>query len=152
NNYTLVGDGELTVPYMKVKISDKSLFDKLANEGVLEVNGPLSTGPAGTVGSVARAGQPATKFDKDEEYTLRLDQLPIVPPFEGMVDLTGVFDELARLKVLSSLAGAHLKEEAAELTPEQVEELKKHYLSKNLYVNFPTTTPYAKLEDALADG
>jgi Mg-chelatase subunit ChlD len=135
NNYTLIGDGELTVPYLKVKISDKSLYEKLANEGVLEVD-----------------GQPPTKFDKDQEYTLRLDQLPIVPPFEGKVDLTGVFDELMRLKVLSSLCAAHLKEEAAELTPEQVEELKKHYLSKNLYVNFPTTTPYAKLEDALTEG
>ncbi|QJW96514.1 VWA domain-containing protein [Frigoriglobus tundricola] len=135
NNYTLVGDGELTVPYLKVKISDKSLFEKLMHEGVLEVD-----------------GQAVTKFDKDQEYTLRLDQLPIVPPFEGTVNLDGVFDELARLKVLSGLCGAHLKEESAELTPEQVEELKKHYLSKSLFLNFPTTTPYAKLEDALADG
>ncbi|MBA4064967.1 MAG: hypothetical protein C0501_14895 [Isosphaera sp.] len=135
NNYTLVGDGELTVPYLKVKISDKSLFEKLNNEGVLEVG-----------------GQPATKFDKEQEYTLRLDQLPIVPPFEGAVDLNGVFDDLARLKVLSSLCGAHLKEEAADLTPEQVEELKKHYLSKSLFLNFPTTNPYVKLEDALSDG
>jgi len=138
NNYTLVGDGELTVPYLKVKISDKSLFEKLNNEGVLEVDGVPAT--------------PATKFDKEQEYTLRLDELPIVPPFEGAVDLDGVFDELARLKVLSSLCGAHLKEESAELSPEQVEELKKHYLSKSLFLNFPTTTPYAKLEEALADG
>jgi Mg-chelatase subunit ChlD len=135
NNYTLVGDGELTVPYLKVKISDKSLFEKLNNEGVLEVD-----------------GQPATKFDKEQEYTLRFDQLPVVPPFEGTVDLTGVFDELARLKVLSSLCGAHLKEEAAELTPEQIEELKKHYLSKSLFLNFPTTNPYKDLKEALAEG
>jgi len=135
NNYTLVGDGELSVPYLKVKIAEKSLFEKLNNEGVLEVD-----------------GSPATKFDKEQEYTLRLDELPIVPPFEGNINLDGVFDELARLKVLSSLCGAHLKEESAELTPEQVEELKKHYLSKSLFLNFPTTTPYAKLEEALADG
>ncbi|MCE9560620.1 MAG: VWA domain-containing protein [Planctomycetes bacterium] len=135
NNYTLVGDGELTVPYLKVKVGEKSLFEKLNNEGVLEID-----------------GSPATKFDKEQEYTLRLDELPIVPPFEGAVNLDGVFDELARLKVLSSLCGAHLKEESAELTPEQVEELKKHYLSKSLFLNFPTTTPYAKLEEALADG
>jgi Mg-chelatase subunit ChlD len=135
NNYTLVGDGELNVPYLRIKISDKSLFDKLAHEGVLEAD-----------------GQAATKYDKEQEYTLRLDQLPIVPPFEGTVSLDGVFNELAQLKVLSSLCGAHLKEEAAELAPEQVEELKKHYLSKSLFLNFPTTNPYVKLEDALADG
>lgn len=135
NNYTLVGDGELTVPFLRVKISEKSLFDKLANEGVLEVD-----------------GAPATKFDKNQEYTLRLDQLPIVPPFAGTVNLDGVFSELAELKVLSSLCAAHLKEESAELAPEQVEELKKHYLSKSLFLSFPTTTPYAKLEEALSDG
>lgn len=135
NNYTLVGDGELTVPYLKIKISDKSLFDKLMNEGVLEVD-----------------GTPAAKYDAEQEYTLRLDQLPIVPPFEGTVDLDGVFDQLARLKVLSSLCGAHLKEEAAEYTPEQVQALKDHYLSKSLFLNFPTTNPYVKLEDALSDG
>ncbi|HEY1192257.1 MAG TPA: vWA domain-containing protein [Gemmata sp.] len=135
NNYTLVGDGELTVPYLRVKISGKSLFDKLTNEGVLEVE-----------------GAPATKYDKDQEYTLRLDQLPIVPPFEGTVDLDGVFDTLARLKVLSGLCGAHLKEEAAEYSAEQVAALKDHYLSKSLFLNFPTTNPYVKLEDALSDG
>jgi hypothetical protein len=135
NNYTLVGDGELNVPYLRIKISDKSLFEKLVNEGVLEVD-----------------GAPAVKFDKEQEYTLRLDQLPIVPPFEGKVELDGVFNELAQLKVLSSLCAAHLKEAAADLAPEQVEELKKHYLSKSLFLSFPSTNPYAKLEDALSDG
>src|SRR5205823_8810646 len=97
NNYTLVGDGELNVPHLKIKIGDKKLFDTLSKEGVLEVD-----------------GQPAAKFDPNQEHTLRLDQLPVVPPFEGSINLTGVFDELARLKVLSGLCGAHLKEEAAE--------------------------------------
>jgi hypothetical protein len=152
NNYTLVGDGELNVPYLKVKISDKSLFDKLMHEGVLEISDSLSTDPAGTGSSVARVGQAASKYDKDQEYTLRLDQLPIVPPFEGTVQLDGVFNELAQLKVLSSLCGAHLKEESAELAPEQVEELKKHYLSKSLFLSFPTANPYVKLEDALSEG
>jgi Mg-chelatase subunit ChlD len=135
NNYTLVGDGELNVPYLKVKIGDKKLFDTLAGMGVLEAD-----------------GLPAVKYAADREYTLRLDQLPLVPPFGGSIDLTGVFDELARLKVLSSLCAAHLKEEAADLTPEQVEQLKAHYLSKNLYLNFPTTTPYTDLKQALAEG
>ena len=33
NNYTLVGDGELTVPYLKVKISDKSLLREAGQRG-----------------------------------------------------------------------------------------------------------------------
>src|SRR5262249_11570638 len=89
NNYTLVGDWELNVPYVRIKTSDKKLFDALNKEGVLEVD-----------------GAPAAKYDANQEYTLRLDQLPIVPPFEGSIKLTGVFDELSRLKVLSSLCSA----------------------------------------------
>lgn len=135
NNYTLIGDGELNIPYFKVKISDPKLFAALQKEGVLLLD-----------------GAPATKHDPTAEYTLKLDDLPVVPAFSGTLNLTGVFDELARLKVLSSLCAAHLKEESAELSPEQVEELKKHYLSKSLYLNFPTTNPYTDLKAALADG
>jgi hypothetical protein len=76
----------------------------------------------------------------------------VVPPFEGSVDLTGVFDELSRLKVLSSIVSAYLDADTGALTPEQMQELKRHYLSRNLYVNFPTTTPYADLKQALAEG
>ncbi|MBX9582239.1 MAG: VWA domain-containing protein [Gemmataceae bacterium] len=135
NNFTLVGDGELNVPYLTVKISDKKLFDTLARMELVEVD-----------------GLPAKKYDADAEYALGLDELPVVPPFAGSIDLTGVFDELARLRVLSSLCAAHLKEEAADLSPEQVEQLKAHYLSKNLYLNFPTTNPYTDLKQALAEG
>jgi Mg-chelatase subunit ChlD len=135
NNYTLIGDGELNIPYFKVKISDPKLFAALQKEGVLLLD-----------------SAPAAAHDPAAEYTLRLDDLPVVPAFAGTLNLTGVFDELARLKVLSSLCGAHLKEESAELTPEQVEELKKHYLSKSLYLNFPTTNPYTDLKQALAEG
>jgi Mg-chelatase subunit ChlD len=136
NNYTLVGDGELNIDKLKVKINSKKLFEELWQAGVLE----------------NEDGTPAGKFDPDAAYLVRLDNLPLVPPFSGKVDLSGVFDELTRLKVMASLVSAHLKEEAAEYTPEQVEALKKHYLSKNLYINFPTTNPYTDLKQAIAEG
>jgi Mg-chelatase subunit ChlD len=135
NNYTIVGDGELNVRTMQIKISDQKLFDRLKSEGVLELNG---TAPAG--------------FDPNVDYTLRLDLLPLVPPFEGSVDLDGVFEQLAELKVLSSICAAHLKEVSDVYTPEQVAELDRHYLSKNLYLNFPTTTEYTDRAKALAEG
>jgi hypothetical protein len=136
NNYTMIGDGELNIPTLKIRISSRELFDTLKKEGVLETDD----------------GQPAAKYDAKTDYTLRLDTLPLVPPFEGAIDLDGVFEELADMKVLSSILAAHLKEEAELYTPEQVEELKKHYLSKNLYINFPTTTEYTDLQQALAEG
>lgn len=135
NNYTMIGDGELNIPNLKIKISSRELFDTLNKEGVLEVD-----------------GQPATKYDAKTDYTLRLDNLPLVPPFEGAIDLDGVFEDLADMKVLSSILAAHLKEVSEEYTPEQLEELKKHYLSKSLYINFPTTTEYTDLQQALAEG
>jgi Mg-chelatase subunit ChlD len=135
NNYTVVGDGELNVPTLRVRISDRKLYDRLAKEGVLEQDGGVPT-----------------KFDAGADYTLRLDLLPLVPPFQGKVDLDGVFDQLAELKVLSSVCGAHLKEVSEVYTAEQVEELKRHYLSKNLYLNFPTTTEYTDLQQALNEG
>jgi hypothetical protein len=136
NNYTLVSDGELNVPTLQVRISKKELFDKLqAEEGLLE-----------------QGNAPATQFDPKAEYTLRLDRLPLVPPFTGSVNLDGTFNDLAEIKVLSSILSAHLKEVSAELTQEQVDELKKHYLSKNLYLNFPTTNEYTELKQALNEG
>ncbi|MFO0929985.1 MAG: hypothetical protein U0736_23670 [Gemmataceae bacterium] len=45
-----------------------------------------------------------------------------------------------------------LKEESDRFTPEQVEELKRHYLSKSLYLGFPTTTEYTDLKQALSEG
>ena len=135
NNYTMIGDGELNIPTLRIKISSKKLFDLLKAEGVLDVE-----------------GKAAAKYDADTDYTLRLDTLPLVPAFEGAVELDGVFEDLADLKVLSSILAAHLKEESDLFTSEQVEELKKHYLSKSLYLNFPTTTEYTDRQQALAEG
>jgi molybdopterin biosynthesis enzyme MoaB len=136
NNYTVVGDGELTIDKFKMRISGKKLFDALVKEGILE----------------NEDGTPAGKYDAKAAYFLRLDLLPLVPPFDGRVDLDGVFDQLCGLKILASLCGAHLKEASDDFTPEQVEELKKHYLSKSLFLNFPTTNPYTDRLDALSKG
>jgi molybdopterin biosynthesis enzyme MoaB len=136
NNYTVVGDGELNIDKFKMRISGKKLFDALVKEGILE----------------NEDGTPAGKHDPKAAYFLRLDYLPLVPPFDGQVNLSGVFDQLCGLKILASLCGAHLKEASDDFTPEQVEDLKKHYLSKSLFLNFPTTNPYTDRLDALSKG
>jgi hypothetical protein len=134
NNYTLVGDGELNVRTLKVQITDKKLYDRLAAEGVLEVD-----------------GAPATKYDPETDYTIRLDTLPLVPAFEGTINLDGVFEQLAELKVLSSICTApegglrHLHGRAGRGIAAALP-------SKNLYLNFPTTTEYTDLKQALSEG
>ncbi len=151
NNYTLIGDGELNIPALKIRIGSRALFDILKKEKVLETDD----------------GRPAAKHNAKIDYTLRLDTLPLVPPigsadeldgvFEDLADmkafdLDGVFEELAGMKVLASIIAAHLKGKAEKFTPEQVEELKRHYLSENLNLNFPTTTEYTDLQQALTEG
>ena len=135
NNYTLVSDGELNIKSLRVKISSKKVFDSLKEVGVLE-----------------KDGSPAEEFDFRSEYEITLDNLPLVP-FDGRYgSLDGVFEELAEIKILSSILSAHLKEASEVYTAEQLEELKQNYLSKNLYINFPTTTEYKELKEAIANG
>lgn len=135
NNYTIVSDGELNIKSLRVKISSKAVFEVLKQAGVL-----------------AQEGTPTTDYDFRAEYDIVLEDLPLVPFETRYSSLDGVFDELAQLKILNSIVSAHLKEESAVYTPEQLEELKTHYLSKNLYINFPTTTEYTDLKTAIAEG
>ena len=130
NNYTIVSDGEINIKSLQVKISNKKAFDMLKQAGVIE----------------------AEKFDFRNEYTIKLDNLPLVP-FDGYYSkIDNLFDELAKIKVLSSIIYAQIKEESDVFLPEQLDELTKHYLSKNLYINFPTTNEYTDIQEAVANG
>jgi hypothetical protein len=66
--------------------------------------------------------------------------------------LAGEIKKMFLSKIICSIADAATKEDSDKYTPEQVEELKKHYLSKNLYLNFPTTNEYADLDEAISNG
>ncbi|MCC3493363.1 MAG: VWA domain-containing protein [Microcoleus sp. PH2017_25_DOB_D_A] len=135
NNYTIVSDGEVNIKSLRTKISSKAVFDLLKKCGVLQQD-----------------GSPAGDFDFHSEYDINLDSLPLVP-FDGRYgSLDGVFEELANIKILSSILSAHLKEASESYTAQQLEELKQHYLSKSLYLNFPTTTEYTELKSAIANG
>ncbi len=130
NNYTIVSDGEVNVKALQVKISNKKTFNLLKEKGVLE----------------------AEEFDFHSDYTIDLENLPLVPFDGNYSSIDGLFSQLAEIKVLSSIISAHLKEESDVFLPEQLEELKKHYLSQNLYINFPTTNEYTDIKEALASG
>ncbi|TAG59956.1 MAG: VWA domain-containing protein [Oscillatoriales cyanobacterium] len=135
NNYTIVSDGEVNIKSLRTKISSKAVFDLLKKCGILQQD-----------------GSPAGDFDFHSEYDINLDSLPLVP-FDGRYgSLDGVFEELANIKILSSILSAHLKEASESYTAQQLEELKQHYLSKSLYLNFPTTTEYTELKSAIANG
>lgn len=113
-NYTIVNDGEINIKSLKVKISSKKTFDLLKQKGVIT----------------------AETFDFRTCHTIDL-QIPLVSLDGKYSNIDGLFNQLAEVKILASLISAHLKQESDAFVPEQLNELKKHYLSKNLYLNFP---------------
>lgn len=132
NNYTIVGDGTLNVGQISIRIGNKRLFRSLVSAGVL---------PDGT-------------FDPKATYEIVLEGRPLIA-YDATFSpdmLDGVFTRVAGLKVLASILAASMKGQSDALTPEQVAELKKHYLSTSLYFSPPTTNEYADLKKALAEG
>ncbi|MEH2087006.1 hypothetical protein [Nostoc sp.] len=130
NNYTIVSDGKINVKSLVVKISNKKAFDLLKEKGILDVE----------------------EFDFCAEYTIQLDNLPLVAANSYYSSIDGLFNELAEIKVLTSIICAHLKKESDVFIEAQIDEFKKHYLSKNTYINFPTATEYTDIKEALANG
>ncbi|MEH2074802.1 MAG: hypothetical protein V7K57_10485 [Nostoc sp.] len=130
NNYTIVNDGKINVNSLQVKISSKKVFDLLKQKGILD----------------------AEEFDFRTEYTIQLDNLPLVAANSSYSSIDGLFNELAEIKVLTSIICAYLKNESDVFVEAQLDEFKKHYLSKNTYINFPTTNEYTDIIEALANG
>jgi Mg-chelatase subunit ChlD len=132
NNYTLVGDGELTVPSLEVRFSNKRAFREMIKLGVL----------------------PDGDFDPSKAYTLSLSDRPLVSydmAFNASALRDG-FTAILQLRTLQSILNALTKGTSDSYTDEQIAELKRHYLSTSLYFSPPTTTEYADLKQALADG
>lgn len=131
NNYTIVGDGSLTVRNLVVRIGNKRLFNALVAAKVLE----------GT-------------FSPTATYTISFEDRPLIAydaTFEQSL-FDGQFDRIARLKVIESILNACLKGQSDTLTAEQVAELKRFHLTTSLNYSPPTTTEYADLQQALVDG
>ncbi|MEH1920268.1 hypothetical protein [Nostoc sp.] len=130
NNYTIVSDGKINVKSLVVKISSKKAFDLLKEKGILD----------------------AEEFDFRAEHTIQLDDLPLVAANSYYSSIDGLFNELAEIKVLVSIISAHLRKESDVFVAGQLDEFKKHYLSKNVYINFPTTNEYTDIHEALVNG
>ena len=129
NNYTIVGDGVLNIESMKAHIGSKKAFRALA--AVEVVSG---------------------EYDPTMDYVISFTGLPLVDFNQTYSEPVGVFNKLARFKVLTSIFGAILKGKSEDLTPEQIEALAKYHLTPALYFSPPSTVPYTSQDDALAKG
>ena len=127
NNYTIVSDGEVNVKSLYCKISSKKTFDELKQKGVID----------------------AETFDFRDRHTVDLD-LPLVPLDGKYSNIDGLFNQIAEVKILASIVSAYLKQESDNFIPEQLDELKKHYLSSNLYLNFPTVKAQGAIDPRIS--
>jgi hypothetical protein len=131
-NYTLVGDGVLNVARLFVRISNKRLFRALVSAGVL----------------------PSVDFDAKATYEIVLEGRPLIA-YDATFSpdmLDGVFDRVARMKVLASILSASMKGQSDAYTADQLAALKKVYVTGSMNFSPPTTNEYADLNAALADG
>jgi uncharacterized protein YegL len=135
NNYTIISDGEVNITNLKVKINQKKTFELLKAKKVIK-----------------QEGNNLPEFDFNSEYDLCLGNLPLISPEHNYQNLDRIVNELFQLQVLNSIISAHLTKRSDIYLTNQVEEFNKHYLSKNLYLNFPTTNEYQDLQEALNKG
>jgi len=128
-NYTLVGDGSVCTPTLPLKISDKRCHKALVDLGVLSGD-----------------------FDPNAEVEVNIGVLPLIAFDKAFGLADDVYDRLTKLTAASKLLSACIKEASDAFTPEQIADLKAHYLSSSLYFSGPTTTHYADLQVALSKG
>jgi len=128
-NWTLVGDGEVLVDELVVRINDKRAFKAFEEVGILSGD-----------------------YDPTTSYTIRLQDRPLVAFDQKFEKLDGVFDVLMDIKVLKSIFSSLTEGTSEKYSDDQVAELKKHYLTSALYLSLPSTTEYSDLKSALADG
>lgn len=131
NNYTIVGDGSLTVPELRLRTSDKRTHKALHD----------------------LFGDQMGDYVPGESFGINLSKLPLVD-YDTNFDAIGPTDVriLAQLTIVSKMLSGIVKGESASLTAEQIAKLKAVYLSPGLNFSPPTTTEYADLQVALSTG
>lgn len=116
NSYTIVRDGQLNISSLCIKIGNKAVFDWLRRYNLIAAS---------------------ADFDFEREYTVFLGDLPLVN-FDSQYTIPdGLLTQILVAKVLMGMIKACLKNESIKWIPRQTEQLRNHYLSPNLYVNFP---------------
>jgi Mg-chelatase subunit ChlD len=135
NSYTVVGDGELNLPVLPLRVTNKRLHRELSAVG-------LVTGD----------------YDPTVTHNLVLEVRPVVA-YDASFDPKAVFPvdlftNLLGAKVLSSILAACMTGASASDTfsEEQVSALKEVHLTPSLYFSPPTTTHYTDLQQALSSG
>jgi hypothetical protein len=133
-NYTLIGDGEINVKELRIRITSLRLYRTLQEAGAL-VSHPNGYQPNG-IYKISLEGRPLIQEDR----------------FTSLEDLREAVPKLMKLGVARSALKAIIPGHSPHLTRGQVDELKAHHLTPALYYSAPTTTAYEDLQVALDEG
>ncbi len=136
-SYNVVGDGELNITKIPIYISSKKAFDSF-----LQI-GRLYEWESGII---------PTEYKPEKVYYIDIEGIPITKISVDINDLENKINNYFVNKIIISLLDSMIKQESSSYTYEQIDELKKHYLSKNLYLNFPTVNEYTDLNEAIMSG
>ncbi len=134
-NYTIVGDGVVTVPTLRVRIVNKTLHTQLQKLGLMD-----------------------SKFDPEAEYDLPLSEMPVLGYSQKFSALpTNLFQTFAQFKVVEKFLSGLVKEAKAtgagtDYSADQIAALKDVGVTAAGYFSAPTTTPYADLQKAIEAG
>lgn len=134
NNYTVVGDGEVCIGQLDLKIDDKRVYKWLANQGVIKGVSSYSSGD----------------YDAYTFYTLDLADLPVVDFDEDprKADLANLFDSMVQVTTLKKILSAITKGRSSRFTEEQIRELEAAHLTPSLNYSPPTTKPFYDMKAA----
>ncbi len=127
--FTLVGDGRLNVPTLKLKFAKASAFNTFKFLGIV----------SGT-------------FSADQIHVIDLQSLPMVPTSLKFEDLKNTFNLVAGGRLLSLILAAMLKGGSTTLTGTQIKALRSYGISASLNVNIRSCNEVADLDEALDEG
>ena len=127
-SYAIISDGRLNLSSIQLKICSKRLFRELKQLIKIERG-----------------------YDPTSTYEINLTGRPIVDIRAPKVHLTGLFETLARGRLLKSLCASMLKGRSELYTDAQLEALKRHELSQNLNTNFQTTLAFVDPDSKLLE-
>lgn len=133
NNFTIVGDGELCLPRLCLKITHKATFRQLRKWGLIREEGDFSPLVFYTV-------------DLSRCSPVSFDDLAVEPDIAGMVR------QMARMKSLAKMLSALLSGRSARFDGEMIAELATAHLTPTLNFSPPTTTPYFDMAAAESMG
>lgn len=125
NNYTLVGDGQINAPSLRIKAWDRRVVEF------------LSRLPHDVEG---------------QDIVLNLKEIPLVPYTAKYTLPKSDIESYLQLKVASKILEGTQAGASSAYTPEQVASLKEVYLTPALNFSPPTTTEYTDLQEAIRTG